>query len=91
MERLGLNGVLDEGDTVVREPGGYFEVVENKAEAKYDIPRYLREIEKEKENFRQARGLEHDKVGGVVVMKLRGLRIGRCAVITTVDDYWGIP
>lgn len=89
VERLALTGTKDEGDLVVLHGNHRYEVLECKAEQRYDLPRYLRELAEERENFRQARKLPYG-VGGAVILKLRQKSIGQCAVIHTVDDFFGI-
>jgi hypothetical protein len=89
VERLALSGSADQGDLfVVR--NGIYEVLENKATNRYDIPTYLREVAAEREHFRIARGLAPGQVIGSVCLKLRRHPIGKSAMITTLDDHYGI-
>jgi Holliday junction resolvase len=88
-ERLALSGTEDEGDIAVQFGSGY-EILECKAEQRFSIPAYLREAERERINFAAHRKIDLKNVEGVVVLKLRQAPIGKCAVITTVDNFWDI-
>lgn len=88
-ERLALTGAEDEGDIALR-AGNVYEVLECKAEQRFSIPAYLREVERERINFAAHRNISAFNVSGLVVLKLRQQPVGKCAVITTVDDFWDI-
>lgn len=73
VEELKLQGQQDEGDLVVRldaEPR--FLIIEAKNEARIDLPGYLRELEREVENFAAHRGIPAHQVRGQVWVKQRG-------------------
>lgn len=87
-ERLRQTGQNDEGDLVVRD--GSITVVEAKAEARYNLPGYLKELAVEKANYAKHRKLDPAIVNGVVIVKRRQASIGDCFVVQTVNDFFNI-
>jgi len=88
VERLVLNGAKDEGDLVVKT--GITTIIEAKNEARLDLPRYLRELADEVENYRTARKLDRQAVDGVVVVKRRNHNWRKAYVVTTVENYFNL-
>jgi Holliday junction resolvase len=87
-ERLRQTGQNDEGDLVIKD--GSVTVVEAKAEARYNLPQYLKELALEKTNYAKHRNLDPAIVNGVVIVKRRQASIGECFVVQTVNDYFNI-
>ena len=89
IERLHLNGSDDEGDLVIRTAIGNYLVIEAK-NAKFEPSTFIKEMEVEVENFRKNRGLDPERVEGVVIVKRRGHNWRRAYVLTTVERYFGL-
>jgi Holliday junction resolvase len=87
-ERLRQTGQNDEGDLVVKDGG--ITVVEAKAEARYNLPQYLKELAVEQANYARHRKLDPAIVNGVVIVKRRQASIGECFVVQTVNQYFSI-
>ncbi|MFI0985003.1 hypothetical protein [Streptomyces exfoliatus] len=87
VERLRLVGAEDEGDLVVREPGGTFLIVEAK-NARFEPGPFLDEAERERRNFAQHRDLDPRDVDSIVVVKRRGKGWRKAFVLTTVEDFF---
>jgi Holliday junction resolvase len=87
-ERLRQTGQNDEGDLVIKD--GSVTVVEAKAEARYNLPQYLKELALERANYAKHRNLDPAIVNGVVIVKRRQASIGECFVVQTVNSYFNI-
>lgn len=87
-ERLPLAGVEDEGDIVLPITWDRTDILELKAENRIDLPGYLRELKRERENYAKHRSLDPDHVGGVVVIKRRLANVGQSYVVTTLEEYY---
>lgn len=78
-ERLRLAGSKDEGDLVVYVAGVPY-LFECKATKKLDLPQFWRELQTEVLNYAEARELNVNPIGYVVVKKRNG----------SIDDAWVI-
>ncbi|MEU2111499.1 hypothetical protein [Streptomyces sp. NPDC019507] len=86
-ERLRLAGAEDEGDLVVREPGGTYLVIETK-NARFEPGPFLDEAEVERLNFARHRDLDPFDVDSIVVVKRRGKNWRKAFVLTTVENFF---
>ncbi|MGW3336229.1 hypothetical protein ACWDCL_01945 [Streptomyces sp. NPDC001009] len=86
-ERLRLTGAEDEGDLVVREPGGTYLVIEAKNAAFTPGP-FLDEAERERLAFARHRDLDPLDVDSIVVVKRRGKGWRKAFVLTTVENFF---
>lgn len=87
-ERLARAGRNDEGDVFVMD--GHPTILECKAEARLDLSGYLRELEAERRHYADARGLPVEDVTGLVVIKRRGVPIGKSYLVTTLEHYFAV-
>ncbi|MCY0923281.1 MULTISPECIES: hypothetical protein [Streptomyces] len=89
IERLRLTGKDDEGDHVVRRPGGRPLIIEAK-NAKFEPSTFVREVLRERDNYARHRGLAPSGVDAVAVVRRRGANWRDAYVLTTVSEYFGL-
>lgn len=86
IEKLRLTGEEDEGDLLIR--GGHARfVVEAKREKGFNLAGWIKEAERERENYIKHRGYSLAPTGFVVVHKARGKGVGQSYVTTTLDEW----
>lgn len=91
-EQLRETGAKDEGDGVIRLPGGTYLVIEAKNTQKLDLGPHLNEAQVEAANFRLHRdGLRGLRQAlGVLFQKRRGKGTGEAYAVMTVDDFFSL-
>jgi hypothetical protein len=89
-ERLARKGALDEGDGYELMENRFYTMWEAKNTTRLDLPQYLKELERERVNFMNARNLYPWQVSGIVIVKRRQHSIGKSYVIQTLDQYFGL-
>lgn len=90
IEHLHLAGAEDEGDLVIREEDGRYLIIEAKAGEKVCLGTFVREMETEVENFAKHRGLDLDKVDGIVIVKRARQPWSKAFVVTTVERFFDL-
>ncbi|OKI45130.1 hypothetical protein [Micromonospora sp. CB01531] len=94
VETLALAGKEDEGDTVVKDPKGFFNpaiiLVEQKNAAKFEPSTFVKEAEAEWKNYAKHRGLDPATILPVAVVKRRGHGWRKAYVLTTVEHIFGL-
>lgn len=86
IERLRLTGEEDEGDHLIRAPHARY-VVEAKREKGFNLAAWVKEAERERDNYDKHRGYSLVPTGFVVIHKARGKGIGHSYVTTTLDEW----
>lgn len=86
VESLRQLGSVDEGDLVVRCPGGVRLVLEAKNHAKIALPEFMRQADAESRLFAENRGLDASGVFGAAVVKARGAEAGDSYVVFRLSD-----
>lgn len=89
IERLRLTGKDDEGDHVVRRPGGRPLVIEAK-NAVFEPSTFVREALRERDNYARHRGLDPSDVDAVAIVRRRGASWRDAYVLTTVSEYFSL-
>ncbi|MCP3755740.1 hypothetical protein [Streptomyces sp. TBY4] len=90
IERLRLTGKDDEGDHIVRRPGGRPLIIEAK-NATFKPSVFVREAQRERDNYARHRGLAPADVDAVAIVRRRGASWREAYVLTTVAEYFGLP
>jgi len=88
-ERLRLAGRDDEGDVVVEDVGMRY-ILEMKAVQRANLTDFVRQAQVEAGNYAKHRGLDKEKVYGVVVLKKRGAPISEAFVVTTLAEFLSV-
>lgn len=86
IERLRLTGEEDEGDLLVRGSHARF-VIEAKRTKTLDLAGWVKEAERERDNYDKHRGYSLAPTRFVVVHKARGKGLGGSYVTTTLDEW----
>lgn len=86
IERLRLTGEEDEGDHLIRAPRARY-VVEAKREKGFNLAGWIKEAERERDNYVKHRGYSIIPTHFVVIHKARGKGIGGSYVTTTLDEW----
>ncbi len=89
IEHLHLNGREDEGDLVIRNGDGTYTVIEAK-NAKFEPGVFHNELVSEMRHFADHRGIDAEKVDGIVIVKRRGKNWRKAWVLSTVEDYFDL-
>lgn len=89
VERLTKTGKDDEGDLVLTDEWGRV-VIEAKAEAKIDLPAYIREAEREADNYVKHRGLDRQEATAVAIVKARGKSWKEGYVVLSVAEFFDL-
>lgn len=91
-ERLALAGKDDEGDVVVYHPiSDKWDVIEAKApgqDGRISLGPWLKEAEREADNFAKARGIDRARVSARVVIKARGKSLDQAYWISTIGEEY---
>jgi hypothetical protein len=90
IERLRTKGRRDESDHLIREPGGYYLLVESKNAARFEPGAFIAELDNEIANFITNRGVPPERVNGIVIVKRRGRNWHDAYVLTTVARYFDL-
>lgn len=88
-EKLEPRGAKDEGDGYEIMDNRFYTMWEAK-NAKLDLAGFVTQMEKERLQFMENRGLAPWQVAGIVIVKRRMHGIGKSYVVQTVDSYFGI-
>lgn len=88
-EKLRLVGKNDEGDGVIRLPGGERIVVEAKS-GEMHASDFVRQASLEARNYETNRGLERGSVKGIAIVKKRGASWMDGYVLTSVREFFGL-
>ena len=85
-ERLSKAGAKDEGDVVVLGSNNLPNILELKNRQKLDLPAFWEEAQVEAANYAKARGIG-EVPPAFVIVKRRGVGIGRAWVIQDLDQW----